>query len=113
MKKPKIYFDNCAYNRPYDDQDQVRVQLETGAKLYIQELIKTGKIDLVCSFVSRFENDENPNGANRDSIELFFRNAVQYIGNEDSDNIREKAGELMGMGIKMKDAAHLACAING
>lgn len=30
----KIYLDNCCYNRPYDDQSQVRIQLETQAKLF-------------------------------------------------------------------------------
>jgi hypothetical protein len=35
----KIYLHNCCYNRPFDDQDQVRIYLETQAKLYIQELI--------------------------------------------------------------------------
>lgn len=33
----KIYLDNCCYNRPYDDQSQLRISLETQAKLYIQE----------------------------------------------------------------------------
>jgi hypothetical protein len=36
----KIYLDNCCYNRPFDDQDHMRVYLKTQAKLYIQELIK-------------------------------------------------------------------------
>ena len=33
----RIYLDNCCYNRPYDDQSQIRVSLETQAKLYTQE----------------------------------------------------------------------------
>lgn len=36
----KVYLDNCCYNRPYDDQTQIRISLETQAKLYIQDLIK-------------------------------------------------------------------------
>ena len=30
----KVYLDNCCYNRPYDDQSQLRISLETQAKLY-------------------------------------------------------------------------------
>ena len=25
----KVYLDNCCYNRPYDDQSQLRISLET------------------------------------------------------------------------------------
>ena len=39
MSKVKIYLDNCCYNRPYDDQNQLKIELETKAKLYIQDLI--------------------------------------------------------------------------
>ena len=29
----KVYLDNCCYNRPYDDQTQLRIELETKAKI--------------------------------------------------------------------------------
>ncbi len=32
-----VYLDNCCYNRPYDDQNQPKVYLETQAKLLIQK----------------------------------------------------------------------------
>jgi predicted nucleic acid-binding protein len=107
----KVYLDNCCYNRPFDDQDQIRIHLETQAKLYIQELIKDQKIGLVCSFVSRYENSANPDTASGNSISLFFNNAINYVGYEKFDEIIQKASEFIKMGIKMKDAAHLACAI--
>ena len=37
--KMRIYLDNCCFNRPYDDQSQLRISLETQAKLYIQGMI--------------------------------------------------------------------------
>lgn len=107
----KIYLDNCCYNRPYDDQQQLRVYLETQAKLHIQQCIIQKKIKLVCSFISRYENSENPNVSNRDSIAQFFLNASEYIGNEHTEDIRKIADKFMKQGIKMKDATHLACAI--
>lgn len=41
----KIYLDNCCFNRPYDDQTQIRISLETQAKLYVQDLVKNKKLD--------------------------------------------------------------------
>jgi len=111
MKELKIYLDNCCYNRPYDDQRQMRIFLETQAKLYIQQLILEKKLKLVCSFVLRYENNENPDISNKDSISRFFLNAADYVGSEDREEVYAKAGELMQQGLRMKDAAHLACAI--
>lgn len=41
----RIYLDMCCYNRPYDDQSQLKVAMETQSKLYIQSLIKDKKLD--------------------------------------------------------------------
>ena len=46
----RIYLDMCCYNRPYDDQAQTRIALESQAKLHIQSMIKEGRYDLV-SFI--------------------------------------------------------------
>ncbi len=52
-----IYLDNCCFNRPFDEQNQVRVLLETEAKLVVQERIREGSLDLAWSFMMDFEND--------------------------------------------------------
>ncbi len=36
----RVYLDNCSYNRPYDDQSQMRIHLETQAKIHIQDMIR-------------------------------------------------------------------------
>ena len=61
----RIYLDHCAYNRPFDDQKDIKIQLETSAKLYIQDKIRQGKYDLVWSYISDFENSCNPNIENK------------------------------------------------
>lgn len=38
----RVYLDNCCYNRPFDDQTQLKVRLETEAKLFVQGLMRTG-----------------------------------------------------------------------
>ena len=56
----RIYLNNCCLNRPYDDQSQQRVRFETQAKLYIQRMVFERKIELVWSYVLKFENSRNP-----------------------------------------------------
>jgi hypothetical protein len=77
-----IYFDNCAYNRPYDDQSQFRIVLETQAKLYIQHLVVERKLGLAFSYVSRYENLANPKLDRRASINSFFLNAIDKFEGE-------------------------------
>jgi len=47
MVRTRVYLDNCAYNRPFDDQAQIKIALETEAKKYVQRLIVEKAIDLV------------------------------------------------------------------
>lgn len=55
-----IYLDNCCFNRPFDDQKQIRIQIETEAKLFIQEEIANGNYRLAWSFMLDYENAANP-----------------------------------------------------
>ncbi len=47
----RVYLDNCTFNRPFDDQTQIRISLETEAKLYIQERIRDRTLELVWSYI--------------------------------------------------------------
>lgn len=108
----KIYLDNCCFNRPYDDQTQIRISLETQAKLYIQDLVKKKKLDLVTSYVLWYENSQNPYETKRIAISEFIqRNSCEYIDIDKSDVIKSKAEEIIKTGIKIKDAYHVACAV--
>jgi hypothetical protein len=40
----RIYLDNCCFNRPFDNQTQLKIHLETEAKLFIQQEIINGHI---------------------------------------------------------------------
>ena len=54
----KIYLDNCCFNRPFDDQSQIKIHIEAQAKLDIQKSIKQGKYDLVWSYILEYENEK-------------------------------------------------------
>ena len=75
----KIYLDNCCYNRPFDNQTQLKIQLETIAKLQIQRDIRDGKYELVWSYVLDYENSMNPFEEKRQSIEPWRNIANQNI----------------------------------
>ena len=105
----RIYFDNCSYNRPFDDQNQIKVRLESDAKLFIQELVKNKKLELVWSFVLDYENSINPFAHKREQIQMWRDIADHRCGF--SMQVFEKAKILMELGLKQKDASHIACAI--
>jgi len=111
MNQIKVYLDNCTYNRPFDDQSQIRISLESQAKLYIQRLIINKELYLVYSYMSLYENSENPNPEHRNSIWDFFHYATDFIGIDKADIIGTRAQAIKKWNIKSNDAIHLACAI--
>lgn len=108
----KIYLDNCCLNRPYDNQSSQRISLETQAILFIQELIRSGQVWLVTSYMSVYENSQNPHMNRKTEIENFLRNnAREYVSASAKDVIRQEADKIIATGIKAKDALHAACAL--
>ena len=45
----RVYLDNCCYNRLFDEQVQLRVRLETEAKLEVQRQMRSGELEYVWS----------------------------------------------------------------
>lgn len=107
----RLYLDNCCFNRPFDDQDQLRIRLETEAKLGIQEGILLGRIELVWSYMLDYENQFNPFDERREAIKKWKSYTV--IDMEESEEVLTKANQLKGKGVNNKDALHIACAIAG
>jgi len=58
----------CCFNRPYDDQTQARIHLETEAKLLLQQKVKNAECELIWSSVLDFECKNNPFEAHRHAI---------------------------------------------
>lgn len=61
--------DNCCFNRPFDDQANIRIRLEAEAKLYIQEKIINKEIELAWSYIIDYENQFNPFEERRNIID--------------------------------------------
>ena len=111
MKKVKIYLDMCCFNRPYDDQQQTRIHLESLSKLHLQKMITEGELDFVWSFVLEYENSKNPFQLRKETIRKFSYRCVQYIDESHANYITKTAKTIMKSGVKEKDALHVACAI--
>ena len=112
MNNPKIYLDNCCYNRPFDDLTIEKNRLEANAKLFIQSLIKYKSVSLIYSFMSLVEIEDSPFEDNRAYILNFIEaNATSFMGKKQLAEVEQLANEIMQTGIKKKDATHLACAI--
>lgn len=108
----RIYLDNCSYNRPYDDQSNLQVQMEAISKLYIQNCIKDGKYELVSSYTLHYEVSRNPFEMRRMAITDYIdQNAKYYVDIDREQEVSEIASEIMATGIKEKDAYHVASAI--
>lgn len=105
----RIYLDNCCFNRPFDDQSSIRVKLETDAKLYIQLMIKTGKLELAWSYIIDFENNANPFNERKNTIDN-WRN-ISEADVVENESVLSKAMQYVNAGLKPKDALHVACAI--
>ena len=105
----KLYLDNCCFNRPFDDQSQIRIRLETEAKLKIQEEIITGRFKLVWSYILDYENERNPFQERKLRIKRWKGHAIEDV--EENSKIIKIAKELNQNGFHKMDSLHLACAI--
>jgi len=105
----KIYLDNCCFNRPFDDQSQLRIQLEAEAKLKIQDDIRSGIYKLIWSYMLDYENTKNPFQERTEPIAKWRTYAVEDV-EEDRDAI-ELAIRISHEGIRKFDSLHIACAI--
>jgi predicted nucleic-acid-binding protein len=109
--KPRIYLDNCCFNRPYDDQADPKIQFETQAKLFIQGLVLSKEVELVWSYILTFENSRNIFEAKKNAISCWKNHSSQFV--EASSYIVSVAEQITTTGIKPFDALHIACAIVG
>lgn len=107
----RIYLDNCCFNRPFDEQNQVRIRLEAEAKLFVQTKIFEKELELVWSYILEYENLLNPFEERKNAIQNWKQKASVDIN--ESDELIRMAESFVKSNIKPKDALHLACAIEG
>ncbi len=106
---PTLYLDMNIYKRPFDDQRQMRIRLETVAITMIFASIDAGQLSARWSFVLHYENSRDPVPERREFVQYLSRCCETTIAPDES--IRELARRLSETyQIRGRDALHLAIA---
>jgi len=104
----KIYLDTSVYNRPFDDQSQPRIFIETLSFVVILGMIDTNQLELSTSSVLIYENSRNPFQLRKMWVDNCISYSQHFIKVDLS--IKKRAGELEAYSIKPMDSLHIACA---
>ncbi len=104
----RVYLDTSISNRPFDDQTQPKIFLETQAIILILQMVEAQLIELVSSSVLEYENSQNSFIVNQLAMSRYLQMAV--IRQQVNETIRQRAEHLEQQGIKSMDALHVACA---
>jgi hypothetical protein len=104
----RIYLDNCVLNRPFDDQSQLRIRLETNASLQIRNLIESNSLELVWSYFLDYEISRNPFVKVRNDVREWKSLASIYI--TPTASIVTSGNDLLVRGLKPIDSLHVSAA---
>jgi predicted nucleic acid-binding protein len=99
--------DVCCLKRPFDDQTQPRIRMETEAVL---SLLAEGssRFSFVRSVAHDLENDQNPLPWRAERVRAWL--AERPLLAPEAEALRRRTAELMASGVRGFDAIHLACA---
>ena len=103
-----LYLDACCLNRPFDDQSQLRVRLETEAIRTIVQLCQDGVHSWIGSDLLRMELEQTPDPDRRQLTLDLLSCAGVIVEATESDQVR--AVQLAATGVHGLDAVHLAIA---
>ena len=103
-----VYLDTSAYNRPFDEQTQPKIFLESQAVSIILQMVETQMVELVSSSVLEYENSRNPYSIKQEAMNRYLQMAG--LKQEVDESIRQRAEQLEHNGLKAVDALHVACA---
>jgi predicted nucleic acid-binding protein len=107
----RIYLDACCLNRPFDDQTQPRIALETQAILTILSQCESGQWKLMTSAALDEELDQTPDLERLKNVKATL--AIAKIKVVYSPFIEERSAELQKLGFTGFDATHIASAERG
>ncbi|GAB6060372.1 PIN domain-containing protein [Desulfonatronum parangueonense] len=103
-----IYLDACCLQRPFDDQTQPRIRVETEAVLAVLSAVEADEIQLVRSDALDFETTRIPNQERREQAMKILDLARKQTSC--SDQVIAFAEKIETTGIQAMDALHVALA---
>jgi predicted nucleic acid-binding protein len=104
----RVYVDVSCLDRPFDDQWQERVRLETEAMLIVFEHFEEGRWDHVSSDMVAVEISAMPDKDRRRRVRSLLPHDDAIAGL--SKAIHSRAGVLVNLGFGPADAVHIAAA---
>jgi Mg2+ and Co2+ transporter CorA len=107
-----IYLDVCALCRPFDDQSQMKIKLETDCIFIILEKIKSGQYKMLFSKIHNFEIGEIEEKEEREELLQFLKKYGNEEKNISKEWINTRILELERIGFGLGDSAHLTFAEN-
>ena len=111
MKKLRIYLDVCCLNRPFDDQTQDRIHLESEAILSVLNYSRNLNWTVIGSEIMDVEISRIPDSEKKLKVSILASMHQSYVAIDRYIEIR--ALELTRLGFKAFDALHIACAEKG
>lgn len=106
-----IYIDSCSICRPFDDQNQLRIKLESESVLFILEEIQKGNYKWIISEVLEFELSNIADEEKRNKVISILDSAKKVINF--NKRIEEKGDEIYNLSFDLMDSYHIASAIIG
>jgi len=104
----KIYLDTCCINRPFDDQRQPRIRLESEAITLIMEKTHQGEWEWIGSEILFHELQQISDVERRERTFLLAKQSQGIVVL--TDEILARAEELVSCGFDSYDALHIASA---
>jgi predicted nucleic acid-binding protein len=104
----KVYLDVSCLNRPFDDQGQMRIRLETEAVTLILEQFDSGTWEHVSSEMARIEIDAMPDAERRARVTLLLPEEKAIL--KLTPGVFDRAAALEKLRFKPADALHVAAA---
>src|SRR5579872_5435379 len=108
---PAVYLDLCCLNRPFDDQSQDRIRLETEALALVHRHLDAGEWRWVSSVVLETESAQNRDVERGVLIQAVLARADHRVPFSALDGARLR--EVEAMGFTPFDAAHIVSAEAG
>jgi len=75
----RIYLDVCCLNRPFDDQSQDRIRLESEAVKLVLDLVGKGRHTWVSSEAVEYEVSRHPSEARRERLTMLLEQAGERL----------------------------------
>jgi predicted nucleic acid-binding protein len=107
----RVYFDACCLNRPFDDQSQARIRLETEATEHLLRAVEAGIPFWGASDALFYEIRKCLEESQRTAVLSLCARTAERVASDEAAMQRARALRLHGL--RDLDALHLACAEHG